>query len=567
MTKTLRILALCTAAAAALNLAACKGSDEDKPANHELVGDGSFEISITGITTRTAEVDVVYSADGRFYFDVLEEEYYLEYKNELGFQQFIDNAVRNAMEYTQGDKEQALNAILSTAADGYSFSSLDPDTSYYAFAMGVDDEGKLTTSVTSKAFRTLSVPPSNNTFEITVDNETYDGADYRVVPSIKGDSYFVDIWNKKLVDGMSEKEFIEYCYEHYQSLGGIDMMCVSGDFTCPNEGICQPDREYYVVVFGCNDGVATTPITKKAFSTLSGGDPKECTFTFGVDNIVYNRAECSVTPSDPYNVFVWDAVDVEYLNAKMAETGKTQQEAMTDILAEYIGIFREDFGTLQETVEMISLYGAYTSNGTDTNSLRLSPDKEYMVWAVCVDEDGNAVAPFRFGEPFRTPADIVSTATATVSVDKYFDAATLNNPAYPSWYAVVPIKVTVSDDAAHWYVDLFASDISGASRDDIIRNLRNMGAMDTTPHIMLAVWDEVCTAAAIAVDADGNFGKPDFFVHAYDKSGASPASEFDEYTTATSAAKAEVLNIAPRKAAALVPAKQYAPAQRTTARK
>ncbi len=542
MTKTLRIFTICaTVIAAAFGLSACTNDDKGgKDVNNELPGDGSFEISVTDITTRYAEVQVSSSIEGRFYFDVLEEEYYLEYKNTLGFQQFIDNAVRNAMEYGQCDKAEALDMILSAANDGYSFTSLTQDTPYYAVAMGVDDEGKLTTPVTSKAFRTLKVAPSKNTFAITVENEAYDGADYKVVPSIKEESYFVDICIAGIVDSMSEKEFIEYCFNHYLSIGGIEMMCVEGDFELSNEGICQPGRDYYVVAFGYEDGAATTGVTKKAFSTQKGGDPANCRFTFAADEITYNSAKCSVTPSDPYNVFIWDAIETEYLDAVMAETGKTQQQAMAEMLEEYIGMYNDDFDTVQETVDMISVYGGYTFDGTDSHTLRLAEDTSYMIWAVCVDAEGKPLAPFQLSEPFTTAKETISTAAATVSVDKYFDAATLGNPAYPSMYAVIPVHVNASADAAHWYVDLFASDISGASRENIIRNLKNMGTMDATTYISLAVWNEVCTAVAIAVDADGNFGEPSFYVHAYDKSGASPASEFEGYVTSSLLAKKPV---------------------------
>ncbi len=491
-----------------------------------------FDIKIYEITAIGADVEInTVNYDGGYYFDALTENAYNHFKV-AGFQKFIDDELTKRIESLGETKEEALAGMLSYSNDGFTFMTLEPNTKYYVVAMGVDDKGLLATEVTSKSFTTNNVEQSNNIFEITIDETSYNGASFAVKPSVERDKYFVDVWNKAIVDELGDKEFIDYCVDVYQSMGMMDMKCTAGtkNFTYTE---CQPGRDYYVVAFGFDDGFPTTELTKKAFSTTGSENPENCTFQFEVSNVRYDRATIAVTPSDKYCVFSTDLVRKDELELLMTAESLTQQQALTKILSDLLDTVQRDLQiTRAEATEVITYFGADEDNTTgkheDTRRY-LKAQTEYVAWAVAVDTYGNPLSQFSVSEPFTTPKEVISTATATVSVEKYFDGAMLPSAGFSDTQAVVPVTVTLSDNAAHWYVALYATDITGASRQTIISNLTSSGYADTNPLITTSIWDMEITAVAIAVDADGNFGEPSFQVLTCRKGNAAPASEFSEY--------------------------------------
>ena len=492
-----------------------------------------FDIKIYEITAVGADVEIApIDYEGGYYFDALNEESYNYFKI-AGFQKFIDNEVSKRMVTYNISKSEALESMLSYSNDGFTFMTLYPDTKYYVVAMGVDEEGVLSTDVIVKSFNTNNVEQSKNTFDITIGEISYNGAAFDVKPSVARDKYFVDVWNKAIVDELGDKEFIKYCVDVYQSMGMMDMKCTMGAKSYSNTGEYQPGRDYYVVAFGFDDGYPTTGLTKKQFSTTGGEGAANCTFQMEVTNVRYDRATISVLPSDRYCVYATDLIRKDELEQLMAAESLTQQQALARVLSNLLDTVQSDLQiTRAEATEVITFYGAAEDNTTGKHEYTrayLKEQTEYIAWAVTVDTYGKPLSQFVVSEPFTTPKEVVSTAKATVSVKKYFDGAMLSSAGYPDSQAVVPITVEVSDNAAHWYVALYANDITDASRQTIISNLMRSGRQDVSPFVTTSVWNTEVTAVAIAVDADGNFGEPSFQVFTCRKADAAPASEFDEY--------------------------------------
>lgn len=525
-----RICAFLMTAVALLTGVACNNDD---------VGGGGkepkslFDITIYEITAIGADVEIsTTDYDGGYYFDALTEERY-DYFKVVGFQKFIDNEISKRIESLGITKEEALDGMLSYSNDGFTFMTLYPDTKYFVVAMGIDDNGMLATEVAVKSFTTNAVEQSKNTFDITIGEVSYNGASFTVKPSVARDKYFVDVWNKAIVDELGDKEFIKYCVDVYQSMGMMDMKCTAGAQSFANTETCQPGRDYYVVAFGFDDGYPTTGLTKKEFSTTGGENAVNCSFEFEVSNIRYDRATIAVTPSDRYSVFSTDLVRKDELEVLMFAESMTQQQALAKILSDLLDTVQRDLQiTRAEATEVITFYGADEDNTTgkhEETRRYLKEQTEYIAWAVAVDTYGNPISQFAVSEPFTTEKEVISTATATVSVEKYFDGATLPSAGFSDTQAVVPVKVSLSDNVAHWYVALYANDITEASRQTIISNLTSSGYADTNPLITTSIWNMEVTAVAIAVDADGNFGEPSFQVLTCRKEDAAPASEFNEY--------------------------------------
>ena len=494
-------------------------------------GSSVFDIKIYEITAVGADVEInPKEYDGGYYFDALNEKAYKHFKS-VGFQEFIDNEVEKRMATYDISKSEALDGMLSFSNDGFTFLTLYPDTKYYVIAVGVDDNGQLSTDVAVKSFKTNNVEQSKNKFEITIGKVSYNGAAFEVEPSVAKDKYFVDVWNKAIVDDLGDKEFMKYCVDVYQSMGMLDMKCTTGAKSYANTGECQPGRDYYVVAFGFDDGYPTTALTKKEFSTTRNTNPEKCTFQFEVSNIQHDRATISVLPSDKYCVYATDLVRKADLEQLMTAESLTQQQALARVLSDLLDTVQSDLQiTRAEATEVITFYGAAedNANGKHEDTRRyLKEQTEYIAWAVAVDTYGKPLSTFAVSEPFTTTVEVVSNVTAKVSVEKYFDGGKLNG--YSDSQAVVPIKVEVSENVAHWYVALYAGDITYASRQTIISNLKSSGYKDVSPLVTTSVWNMEVTAVAIAEDADGNVGDPSFQVFTCRKDSVAPPSEFDEY--------------------------------------
>ena len=113
----------------------------------------TFDVNVTDITSTGAMVSVVASNYDTYYFDVIEKEVYDMYtdKKEFAAEYIAEiKALFEAYGYSIGE-------ILSSGNDAYSFEGyLEPNTAYYAFAVGVSTSGVITTDVAAVPFTTLA---------------------------------------------------------------------------------------------------------------------------------------------------------------------------------------------------------------------------------------------------------------------------------------------------------------------------------------------------------------------------------------------------------------------------
>ncbi len=489
-----------------------------------------FEIELTGLNATGVNMRVVpVDYEGGYYFDVLRTDNY-EYCEANGWQDFIDYTVASIAENNLMTVEEVLKGITSFGADEWTFMGLNQNTDYYAVVMGIDSVGKLCTEIVSEVFHTPDVEMSENTFEITITNETYDGADYTVIPSDKEEYYFSCIVSKVVADQYNVDEALAaYCMSIFPD---VNAMLSKGDISYENEGMCQPGRDFYVVAFGYDSGVITTPVAKKSFSTITDGDPSTCEFTFEIGKVTHDEAHVAVTPSNQYNVFFMELIrsdDLEFF--KQEYNSEDLQEVMGRFWKEeFLPMISMDMGAAQ-FVDMVCIWGGLVG-GTDHMTFSfLSMETEYIAWAVCLDAEGNPVSDFYFSEPFTTENEIISSATSDIEILGYFDGSELEGEYHNDGFAVVVCSITPSDDAVTWYSDLFAGDLSESSRRNHIKNLTEYSISEQNTRLMIkiAYWDTPCSALSVAQDADGNYGMVDCEVMYCDESRALPADKFTQY--------------------------------------
>ena len=119
----------------------------------------TFNVDVTDITSTGATVVVTPSNYDTYYFDVIEKEVYDMYtdKKEFAVEYIAEiKALFEAYGYSFGE-------ILSSGNDAYSFEGyLEPNTAYYAFAVGVSTSGVITTDVAAVPFTTLASGGGNS---------------------------------------------------------------------------------------------------------------------------------------------------------------------------------------------------------------------------------------------------------------------------------------------------------------------------------------------------------------------------------------------------------------------
>ncbi len=500
-------------------------SDTTKPAG-ELFLIELTDLNATGVNMRVEPVDY----NGGYYFDVVKIDTY-DYCFEYGWQGFMDYTVNSVAESNMMTPEEVLRGITSFGADEWTFMGLDYNTDYYAVVMGIDSVGTVCTEIVSKAFKTPDVEMSENTFEITISNATYDGADYTIAPSKKDEPYFSCIINKVVADECgTDEELAQYCLGLFPD---VNEMLSTGDISHTNDGMCQPGREFYVVVFGYDSGVITTSVAKESFATITDGDPATCQFSFELGIVTHDEAEVYVTPSNQFNAFFTELIKVEDLNFIMELTGNEDRQAAMEYYwkEEYLASIASEI-TPAQFVDIACVWGDHVGGTSYMNFKFLTKETEYIAWSVCLDAEGNPAGDFYFSEPFSTESEIISEATADIEVLAYFNGSELEGEYKNKGFAVVVCSITPSDDAVNWYSDLFAGDVSESARRDVLNNLvgdYSISEKNAKIMIKIAYWDDPCSALAIAQDADGNYGLVDCEVITCLKSEARPAEEFQQY--------------------------------------
>lgn len=145
---------------------------------------------------------------------------------------------------------------------------------------------------------------------------------------------------------------------------------------------------------------------------------------------------------------------------------------------------------------------------------QLKPATTYYVWAACVDAAGNATATPAVSPAFTTEAAVVSTATATVEFEKYYNGSELyaiddvtyknyNNKAY------LPAKVLHSADAVKWYTLYTGTDVGDTelyTDDLLIQYLVTQGTPDGEERRYGLTWNAKAYILAVAQDAEGHYG-------------------------------------------------------------
>lgn len=151
----------------------------------ETLPQGPYNVSVSDITAVSAVVNVVPDNDDEpYYFDILTK---ADYDAAGGDLSAIMNEFIQYLEGIYGSSGSEVASMLqSHGQDRDNFDGLTPDTEYYAFAIGLSDDGTVGTDVSVVPFRTSAGgDPSLCTFDISTG---YVGTTYALINIVPSDA-------------------------------------------------------------------------------------------------------------------------------------------------------------------------------------------------------------------------------------------------------------------------------------------------------------------------------------------------------------------------------------------
>lgn len=336
------------------------------------------------------------------------------------------------------------------------------------------------------------------------------------------DPYYANIFLKAELAGRTDEEILTAIQSQ-----GIIQAVHTGVYMLDAADRLLSGTEYEILVFGYDEGV-TTAITRKSFTTLTGGDPAQCEFeidSYGTSGNVL----VGVYPSDetvfyfldliPKSAYPGDAALITNIESELKNLSRDTGLSIPDVMLDFCrrGVTEQDFN--------------------------VESQQEYVIVAFALNMNGTAAGPVTKTD-YTAEEIVVSSAKAAVKVLKYFSGQELynydpvkyaggdGNPAYSL------TEVTHTEDAVKWYAAIFSEDLSETTDKNIIKNLVDYGGgemnVDRLETWLWGYFFDVAyygrdgilnTLCAVAIDAEGNYGPVFRELYKPVTTGASPISE------------------------------------------
>lgn len=410
-----------------------------------------FDLFATDVTTTSLTLNVVPTDDSvPYYFDLMTAEQYATFCNASpdDVPAFVSDVYFPSLADEYGlTVSEVVQDIASRGPDSYAFSGLKAATTYYAFAVGVAADGSTTTAAVVADLRTSG--DSDNAFTVTVTDRGADWADIHVRPQ-NSDPYILVPELQEYFEGMSDDEIIADVLRAYESV--LRERTYYGEAQLRETNLI-PDRDYYVLVFGYDAGVPTTPLTRRAFRT-NQSVPVSCTFDLTVKDVDKTTARAIVAPSDEGVSYF-----CHYIPAAEYEAGggnDASVRAYTDRVVDELTRLNEGWPRW-EVLQAILYRGGVTITLEEGSLL---PDTEYYFYAIGMTADGTFTTVPVLSERFTTLSAYETRAGIEI---KYMmmdgagfgrpDDAVLYGWFYPShaekWYGAG----FVDDDAVREWTD------------------------------------------------------------------------------------------------------------------
>ena len=186
-------------------------------------------------------------------------------------------------------REQVIEEITSYGEVSKEY-YLNANSDYYAFAVAINDQGIINSELEIIDFSTGNVLKSDNTFEISTVQVGVDYAEILIRPS-NNDIYSWAVSPVSDWEGMTEEEYMEQYLE--QNAAFLWLKENTGESTVTANNLTA-DTEYYAFVFGYEQYVMTTDVTKIKFTTGGADNPEDLTFDFTIGTVTSTSVDVKV---------------------------------------------------------------------------------------------------------------------------------------------------------------------------------------------------------------------------------------------------------------------------------
>lgn len=349
-----------------------------------------FEVRVTDVGATVATVSVTPDNDAMpYYFDIVTEADYAACGGDLSI--ILSELLSFLREQNPGrSTEEITAAIQSRGPDSDTIGPLPPSTGFYAFAIGLDDDGTCTTEAQVTPFRTLKTSdPAKCSFTLWVDDIGNRSATVGVIPSDGTTGYFTSVIPESEYAGdVQLSERIRRAIEQIATERNlsvtevVEAICYHGPSSEYQDGL-DSSTDYYAFAYALNpDATAAGAITKQRFTTLG-------------ENI--SAATCTLECDRYFDGDELHALDpVKYANLKGKVYASITAHPSTDALHWYAALGRGDMTDPTFYPDETTINALLQAGTPDkTQMLYVAEWGEATLLAVAADEY------YQFGTVFR----------------------------------------------------------------------------------------------------------------------------------------------------------------------
>ena len=373
------------------------------------------------LNVRTSPTDKELS----YYFEPLPGSVYEDAGNEP--EAVLQDMLASYLQY-YGDAATAFAELAMTGDGNRNYDITEyAEAEFHVVGAGIDAALGITTDV-EHVVLSVDVPVSDNTFDVSIVEKTQSRIVVSVVPS-NSDQYAIILQDKETVDAMSGVSLRRFL------LGLVtDNSLCTGEETMTYEKNIVPSHDYTVLVFGYEDGMMTTDVSREDVRTPDPEAVPDLEFTFNINPTGPQEAEVEVVPSNQSAAYFYDVVTADAWYNTYQCSAQNVIEAYASNYGMTVSRYLEQFGSIG------------TQNCTYGSFVLTEPGGDYVLFAIGYNIDNGAVTfTTQDYEEFSTPEGGGQGDGGDLGF--YFDI-------YPQSAGEVFIRVTPTDDEASYFYDV-----------------------------------------------------------------------------------------------------------------
>lgn len=358
------------------------------------MSDCTFSIEPVEVNATSLSFKVIPSDETvGYYYDLIDQAQYEQYcgSNVDGIADLIQLIINDGV-YNYGlsvyDAVSLMSSYGEVTSELYGDTSkanapLVPNTSYFAFAVGLGVDGTIITDVEMIEIKTLA--ESSNTFNASVSEVTCDSAHVTIQAELVTEAFAFLVEKASFYqyeDGSwwSDDDIMQHMVVEHTST------YTSSAYYYGDYGYLAPNTDYVLLVCGYSNGTYTTDLTKVEFRTLEPTMRPDVNFVLRTSGISKTDITFGIIPSDYSLTYYFDILTEE----RYLELGGNNDALLKDIEegiaynSTALGLNKEDY---------LTQYLGRDEMSINTNG-KLQPDTKYIFYVVGMYVDGSICTDF-----------------------------------------------------------------------------------------------------------------------------------------------------------------------------